>query len=158
MPRQFEYIKIILKNVHHVPHFWLHVIVPTLYSNATSSLLCEIGDCKCTIWQRAHRSNYVFVWYVQIILMYLLTYSRLVGLHSHRMHGTSRQCIGFGNIPPLDPIPSLGDKAHWRWRIFIKWIQNSTTTHNNRFTALWNLSGKTRVSRYQKNIHPLLSS
>ena len=30
-------------------------------------------------------------------------------------------------------------------------------THN-RFTALWNLSGKTRVSRYQKNIHPLLSS
>ena len=32
-----------------------------------------------------------------------------------------------------------------------------THTHN-RFTALWNLSGKTRVSRYQKNIHPLLSS
>ena len=32
-----------------------------------------------------------------------------------------------------------------------------THTHN-RFTALWNLSEKTRVSRYQKNIHPLLSS
>jgi len=34
----------------------------------------------------------------------------------------------------------------------------STHTTHNRFTALWNLSGKTRVSRYQKNIHPLLSS
>ena len=33
---------------------------------------------------------------------------------------------------------------------------DGTHTHN-RFTALWNLSGKTRVSRYQKNIHPLLS-
>ena len=40
--------------------------------------------------------------------------------------------------------------------IFITKI-NHTHTHN-RFTALWNLSGKTRVSRYQKNIHPLLSS
>jgi len=39
-------------------------------------------------------------------------------------------------------------------------VGNYTThTHtHNRFTALWNLSGKTRVSRYQKNIHPLLSS
>jgi len=33
-----------------------------------------------------------------------------------------------------------------------------THTQHNRFMALWNLSGKTRVSRYQKNIHPLLSS
>jgi len=38
-----------------------------------------------------------------------------------------------------------------------KMIVENTHTHN-RFTALWNLSGKTRVSRYQKNIHPLLSS
>ena len=44
----------------------------------------------------------------------------------------------------------------------LKVILEGTHTHtqhtHNRFTALWNLSGKTRVSRYQKNIHPLLSS
>jgi len=37
-------------------------------------------------------------------------------------------------------------------------VSSCTHTTHNRFTALWNLSGKTRVSRYQKNIHPLLSS
>ena len=40
----------------------------------------------------------------------------------------------------------------------VQYNSNNTTHNNNRFTALWNLSGKTRVSRYQKNIHPLLSS
>jgi len=48
---------------------------------------------------------------------------------------------GIFTTEPLGPCPHL-------WH---------THTHN-RFTALWNLSGKTRVSRYQKNIHPLLSS
>jgi len=37
-------------------------------------------------------------------------------------------------------------------------VKTHTHTTHNRFTALWNLSGKTRVSRYQENIHPLLSS
>ena len=37
-------------------------------------------------------------------------------------------------------------------------LHKEDNNNNNRFTALWNLSGKTRVSRYQKNIHPLLSS
>jgi len=40
----------------------------------------------------------------------------------------------------------------------VKALKGTTHTQHNRFTALWNLSGKTRVSRYQKNIHPLLSS
>jgi len=40
---------------------------------------------------------------------------------------------------------------------YLPTVITGTHTHN-RFTALWNLSGKTRVSRYQKNIHPLLSS
>jgi len=42
--------------------------------------------------------------------------------------------------------------------MFLASIYNVNNNNNNRFTALWNLSGKTRVSRYQKNIHPLLSS
>jgi len=45
-----------------------------------------------------------------------------------------------------------GETNLWRVSLVI------THTTHNRFTALWNLSGKTRVSRYQKNIHPLLSS
>jgi len=40
----------------------------------------------------------------------------------------------------------------------VRWPCSLCGNTHNRFTALWNLSGKTRVSRYQKNIHPLLSS
>jgi len=76
--------------------------------------------------------------------------------------------LGRGDIPPLpQPIlagtqfsdralgPMFNDASLINCSIRAK----VTVEHyNNRFTALWNLSGKTRVSRYQKNIHPLLSS
>jgi len=52
-----------------------------------------------------------------------------------------------------DALPAAQPTASKQWR-----HSYSTHTTHNRFTALWNLSGKTRVSRYQKNIHPLLSS
>ena len=71
---------------------------------------------------------------------------------------------------PRAVVVSLAEKVNHRTCIAVVCITYSivhppvgsmtgahTHTHN-RFTALWNLSGKTRVSRYQKNIHPLLSS
>ena len=42
-----------------------------------------------------------------------------------------------------------GRQAHW----VLLLLGTHTHTHN-RFTALWNLSGTTRVSRYQKKHSP----
>jgi len=64
-------------------------------------------------------------------------------------------------IPQYKSLPSNVSSTEMLTTLLqVSWCHVMAVSRNthNRFTALWNLSGKTRVSRYQKNIHPLLSS
>jgi len=86
----------------------------------------------------------------------------------HCAHATNQQILTTGTSSKIHTIksqwlqqallPSYQNQPLHRHPTFPAYASSLHTHTHNRFTALWNLSGKTRVSRYQKNIHPLLSS